>query len=223
MLNKLKPTIAIIDSGIGGVSVLRQLISTYHSGNYIYYADNLYMPYGKQKECFLRERLDQIINMLNSKYCVDLIIIACNTASSVLQNNSYKNVITMTFNKDDIYLATPLTKKCLKHCNVIADSTLAKQIENNILNDKQIDNIVKKHVEKYKLNTLKSFTLACTHYELVADLFKKYCPQTNVSINSDKLIDKIKFNSDCSELTIYIMLSKPNESYKNTLLKLIGR
>ena len=38
--------IAIIDSGIGGVSVLKQLTNKHGGGNFIYFADNLYMPYG---------------------------------------------------------------------------------------------------------------------------------------------------------------------------------
>jgi len=67
MLNKLKPTIGIIDSGIGGISVLNQLISRFNAGNYIYFADNLNMPYGNMTKIQLKERLLEIIEVLKNQ------------------------------------------------------------------------------------------------------------------------------------------------------------
>ena len=64
MLNKLKPTIAIIDSGIGGISVLKALLNKYHCGNYIYYADNLYMPYGKHTKSFVKKAENALNKLL---------------------------------------------------------------------------------------------------------------------------------------------------------------
>ena len=86
MLKGKNPTIAIVDSGIGGVSVLKQLIAKYNGGNFIYFADNLYMPYGNKNKIWLKNRIEEIIGILQDRYNVDYIIIACNTASSVLVN-----------------------------------------------------------------------------------------------------------------------------------------
>ena len=70
MLNCQNPTIAIVDSGIGGVSILRQLIAKHNAGNFIYYADNLNMPYGNKKQKWIKHRMDTIIKELQTKYCV---------------------------------------------------------------------------------------------------------------------------------------------------------
>lgn len=220
MLNKLKPTIGIIDSGIGGVSILNQLISRFHAGNYIYFADNLYMPYGNKSKTALKERLLDIIKVLNN-HNVDFIIIACNTASSVLNNIGIPNVLLMKFNKDDIYLATPLTKKSLPNCNVIADCSLAKQVEDYIFNEKALNKVVNEHVKKYKLNKLKNYTLACTHYELIENLFKKYCPNSKIFCNSRQIVNEINLDFQQTDTTVHIILSKPDFSYYQKLKTLI--
>ena len=70
MLNKLKTTIAVVDSGIGGTSVLSELIEKYPHYNYIYFADNLNMPYGKKSKRFLLKRAKEIIDVLKNSYKV---------------------------------------------------------------------------------------------------------------------------------------------------------
>ncbi len=223
MLTKQKPSLAIIDSGIGGIAVLNKLIQKYHAGNYIYYADNLYMPYGKLDKKFLLQHILNIINELKQQYLVDKIIIACNTASSVLYNLHTPDIYIMNFDKDKTYFATALTKKCLKNYNVIADSTLAKQIEDNIFDKKLLEKIIKIHINKAKLDKLDSFVLACTHYELVEDIFKKLLKNTKILSNSSSLIDKIDYSPQEKDLFVHFMLSKPSLSYYNKLNRLIGR
>lgn len=220
MLNKLNTTIAIVDSGIGGVAILNKLISKYKTGNYIYFADNLFMPYGSKSKTALKQRINEILEILKT-YEVDKVIIACNTASSVVEQN-LENVHTLKFDKDTTYFATNLTKKNLPNKNVIADVNLAKLIEQNIFNKPNLEKIVLKHVQKYKLNKLKNLTLACTHYELVADIFKKYCPHTKIACNSESVNDII-IPINNKDLTIHIITSKPNFDYYKTLQKLILR
>lgn len=215
-------TIAIIDSGIGGVSVLRQLIDKFNSGNYIYFADNLYMPYGNKNKKWLNIRLKEIINILKKKYNIKLIIIACNTASASLDED-ISGVIKMKFDSTKLYFATKLTKKNLPNIEIVADSTLAKQIETNIFNPKAINKIIKHHVKAHKLNNLKEFVLGCTHYELVKDCFEKHCPNSKVIRNSEKVIDEIVLDSVCDELNVVVMLSQKNKELENKIYKLIRR
>ncbi len=221
MLNKLKPTIAIIDSGIGGISILREIINKYHSGNYIYFADNLYMPYGNKSKAFIKKRIEHMISILFDKYKVDFIIIACNTASSLIDETKYKNVITMKFNPNLTYLSTKLTKKMLNRNNVIADVTLAKRIENNIFDKNKLERIVRHHIDKYKLNQLDCFVLGCTHYELVYEMFKKFCPNTIVIKNSNYLLKNFNYFPNTEDLTIVIIQSKNSLSYSEKINRLI--
>ena len=221
MLNSKNPTIAIVDSGIGGTSILRQLIDKYNAGNYIYFADNLFMPYGDKTREWIRERMDYIINLLQSRYLVDFVIIACNTASCNMNCNVYKNVKTMQFDANKTYLATPLTKKSLPNINVIADESLASEIEYNVHNIKQIDDIIKQHIGLHGLNKLKTFVLGCTHYELFKTTFEKYCPKTEIISNSSFLIDKLNFNMQNDELNIIVINSKQSDRLRSTILDLV--
>ncbi len=223
MLKKLKPTIAILDSGIGGISILQSLIDKYKSGNYIYFADNLFMPYGNKRKKFLKKRVEAIIQKLIEKYNADMVIVACNTASSLIDENKYKNVLTMRFNPNIHCFATKLTKKMLDRDNVIADATLATQIEKNIFDKNKLDRLIKSHINKYKLNELDRFVLGCTHYELVIDIFKKYCPNTEIIKNSNYILKYINYFPNTTDLTILFLQSKNSESYLNKLNKLIRR
>ena len=222
MLNKLKRSIAIIDSGIGGISILKQLIERYHCGNYVYFADNLYMPYGRLKKKFLQKRLNSIINILKEKYKVDKIIIACNTASAVLKEFPTRDIITMNFIDNYTYIATPLTKKTLPNLNIISNGTLAKKIEANIFNPK-LEKITLKFIKRYKLDNLNSFVLGCTHYELVEEIFRKYCPNSKIYLNSQFAIKDLDYEPDDENLSILFLQSRQSKNYIDKLNKLIGR
>lgn len=216
MLNKLKPTIAVIDSGVGGISVLNALIKKFGAGNYIYFADNLYMPYGNKRKEFVKKRVNYIINLLKNNYLVDYIFVACNTASSVIDTND-KTIIKMQFNPNNLYFATNLTKQSLPGYNIIADSSLAKQIENNINNSQAIEKIVKRHIKKYKLASIESFVLGCTHFELVSELFKKYCPNSKIINNSNLVVNNFNINFNTNETTILFLQTKNSKSYLEKL------
>jgi uncharacterized cofD-like protein len=86
-------TIAVFDSGIGGISILKQLIQKFGCGNYIYYADNLYMPYGSKSKNFIKHRVDTIIDKLNNEYNADLIIMGPGSLyTSVISNFLVKDI-----------------------------------------------------------------------------------------------------------------------------------
>jgi len=204
--------VAIIDSGLGGVSVLRQLISKFGYGNYLYFADNLYMPYGNRSNSFIKKRIDKIINLLKTKFKANTIIIACNTASSCVNKNEYENVFIMEFDNTKTYLATNLTKNNLSNYKVFASDVLAKQIEMNIYNTNKLEKCVKNCIKEHHLNNHKEIVLGCTHYELVANYFKKLAPNTKFVCNSEFLVEKIKI-SPTNELNVVLHMSKYSEKF----------
>ena len=225
MLNKLKTTIAVVDSGIGGTSVLSELIEKYPHYNYLYFADNLNMPYGKKSKRFLLKRAKEIIGVLKNSYKVDAIIIACNTLSSVISICDYENVYVMPFSLDKTYLATPLTKSVLTNHKIIPDVNLATKIEQHIFNKPALNRIIKSHIKRFKLDNLNELVLGCTHYELCYEIFKKNCPNTKISKNSDFLINNLKldFNLLEEKPSVKIILSKPSKSYSEKIRRLIRR
>lgn len=73
--------IGIMDSGVGGLSVWKELIRICPSANYVYVADSGYCPYGERSVQYIKDRCDAIFNFLISKG-VNAIVIACNTATA---------------------------------------------------------------------------------------------------------------------------------------------
>ncbi len=77
----MKP-IGVFDSGVGGLTVAKELISQLPGEDLIYFGDTARVPYGiKSKETIIRFSIENILLLL--KYDVKLICVACNTVSSV--------------------------------------------------------------------------------------------------------------------------------------------
>ena len=77
--------IGIFDSGIGGVTVLREIINLLPNEKFIYFSDSKNNPYGDKEDYEIKTRCDEITKFLLEKSC-KLIVIACNTASARAAN-----------------------------------------------------------------------------------------------------------------------------------------
>ena len=74
--------IGIFDSGVGGLSLLNAVQKAYPSEDCIYISDNKYAPYGEKKIDFILERCQKHAEFFIEQG-VRLIIIACNTATTI--------------------------------------------------------------------------------------------------------------------------------------------
>ncbi|XKM13787.1 glutamate racemase [Orbaceae bacterium ac157xtp] len=81
-MNK-QPNILVFDSGIGGISVYQEVQAKIPQAHYIYLFDNAAFPYGDKSNEFLINRVVKVINQAVSLFDVDLIVVACNTASTI--------------------------------------------------------------------------------------------------------------------------------------------
>lgn len=112
--------IGIFDSGIGGVTVLKEIIKVLPEENYIYYSDSKNNPYGDKDDEEIINRCDEITNFLLEKNC-KAIVIACNTASAksakylrekyphiptIAIEPAYKMVHDFAYDKTTLVLAT---------------------------------------------------------------------------------------------------------------------
>src|SRR5919109_153894 len=77
------PQILVFDSGVGGLSVLDCIAAALPQLDLIYAADNAYFPFGTKEEAALVARVQQVLSALARRFAPDLIVIACNTASTV--------------------------------------------------------------------------------------------------------------------------------------------
>lgn len=74
--------IGVFDSGIGGVTILKELEKDYPNLDYYYYSDSSHNPYGEKTEEEIKIITKNIVEFLIQKGC-KIIIIACNTASTI--------------------------------------------------------------------------------------------------------------------------------------------
>lgn len=75
--------IVIFDSGLGGISVYHEVKKLLPRHKYIYAFDNGGFPYGEKSESFIIERVQQIISAILGQCSIKLLILACNSASTI--------------------------------------------------------------------------------------------------------------------------------------------
>jgi glutamate racemase len=78
------PTILVFDSGLGGLTVFREITKTHPGAHFVYAADDAFFPYGRHGEAELRERVVAVMAELIGTHQPDIVVIACNTASTIV-------------------------------------------------------------------------------------------------------------------------------------------
>ena len=112
--------IGIFDSGIGGVTVLREILKALPNEDYIYYSDSKNNPYGDKSDKQINELCENIVNLFIKRKC-KAIVIACNTASAksvqylrekytnmpfIAIEPAYKMVYDYAYNESTLVMAT---------------------------------------------------------------------------------------------------------------------
>jgi glutamate racemase len=78
------PSILVFDSGLGGLTVFREVLRARPDANYVYAADDAFFPYGAHGEAALVARVVPLMRELIDAHTPDLVVIACNTASTLV-------------------------------------------------------------------------------------------------------------------------------------------
>ncbi len=189
-MNK-KGKIGVFDSGIGGVTVLREMIKVLPEENYSYYSDSKNNPYGDKTTEEVQILCNKIVQNFIKKDC-KAIVIACNTASSkaveflrrkypemifVAIEPAYKMIHDYAYDKETLVMATKgtiqserfnvLLKKYDNHKTFLLPCVgLADKIEKG--NRKEIKECLQELLKDYK-GRVENVVLGCTHYPLVQE------------------------------------------------------
>jgi len=81
------PTILVFDSGLGGLTVLREIVGSRPDAHYVYVADDAFFPYGHHSEEQIIARVVPLVGELIAAHSPDLVVIACNTASTLVMSH----------------------------------------------------------------------------------------------------------------------------------------
>ena len=186
--------IGIIDSGIGGVTIFREILKSIPKGHFIYYSDSINNPYGDKSKKEILDILDNVVTKLIDMGCT-IIVIACNTASSIgvsylrekyrkilfiATEPAYKMVHDYNPQGKTLVMATRGTiesEKFLelyhkydnKNTILLPCKRLAELIEEG--NDVKIDQYLDENISKY--NGVDNVVLGCTHYPLIRNNIRK--------------------------------------------------
>jgi glutamate racemase len=194
--------IGIFDSGIGGLTVASAIRNILPDENLVYFGDTAHLPYGDKSPDAIRSYAVRISDFLLSKGC-KMIVIACNTASSVAFEKVKEHAGNRALVVDVIY---PVVEHVAKHRSShhvgiigtrgtirsnayperllarkpslkvvsLATPLLAPMIEEGFFNNKISRTVIHSYLARPKLKGIDTLILACTHYPLIRKEIEEY-------------------------------------------------
>ncbi|MBS6600495.1 MAG: glutamate racemase [Clostridium sp.] len=192
MDNKSMP-IGFFDSGVGGLSVLKEAIKLMPNENYIYFGDSKNAPYGVKNVDDVKELTYNAFNLLREKGA-KAVVVACNTATSAAVadlRKDYKDIPivgiepalkpAVELNRDGaiVIMATPMTLREKKFGNLMNKYNGGKEIipmpcaglvefiESGDLDGDDLKDYLKDKFSEFKGQKIGSVVLGCTHYPFV--------------------------------------------------------
>lgn len=209
----MKQKIGVFDSGMGGITILAKLREILPHEDYIYYSDSKNNPYGEKSDEELLNLTSRIIDELSYDGCA-LVIIACNTASTVVSSlrNKYTIPIVATepalkeaFDKGEGNILVMATKHTLESSKfetllksfnqdtrkVYLDKAvgLAPLIEQE--QEKEIDIYLQENLSPYLDKNIKSVVLGCTHYPIIKDKIQNFFKEATIFDSSNGVAKRV--------------------------------
>ena len=191
--------VGVVDSGVGGLTILSQLQRDFPLCNFVYIADSAYCPYGIKQPSEILDRVNTLIHFLQD--CgVQAVVLACNTASVYAdifrQQFSFPiydvitptcdRVIEITESKRVALLATNATVASLAYQRKLNDSDITVVsfpcsefvpfVEADQIDTVECTSAVNKSLFSLPRCNVDAVILGCTHFPL---LRKKIAPYTN--------------------------------------------
>lgn len=208
------PEILIFDSGVGGLSVALDIHRRIPSAGLTYLADNACFPYGELSESQVTSRCVQLVGEVLARQPVDLIVIACNTASTTVLPKlrsvvsvpvvgvvpAIKPAAMVSESRRIGLLATPATVKrvYLDHlvaefaadCTLkrVGDPELVRWIEAWVAGEALPEHHLNLALEPLRVAQVDTVILGCTHYPLIADTLKALLPEVRFWVDSGDAI-----------------------------------
>jgi glutamate racemase len=200
------PTILIFDSGVGGLTVYREVAAARPDATYVYVADDAGFPYGNQPETVLIARIVDVIGKAIAQHAPDLVVVACNTASTLALSQlrarfsvpfvgtvpAIKPACAQSKTKRVAVLGTQATvsreytraliREFAAGCDValVGSSHLATFAEAKLAGSAVPDAAIKAEIAGCFVDAdgrrTDTVVLACTHYPLLTDRFRAVAP-----------------------------------------------
>ena len=208
-----KRAIGVFDSGLGGLTVVKEIKKKYPKAKIIYLGDTARVPYGtRSKETVVRFALEDA-GFLEKKG-VGLIIIACNTASALAYEEVKRMSRVLVY--EVISAARLAAEEATKNGKIGVIGTrgtigsgayghmgqacplLVPFVEEGELSGKALELVVKKYLQPLKKAGVDTLILGCTHYPIIAGVVGKIIGSKVKLINpGEELAKKLDFGRTC--------------------------
>ncbi|MCD7839289.1 MAG: glutamate racemase [Erysipelotrichaceae bacterium] len=199
-MDKRQLPVGFMDSGVGGISVLKSTIELLPYEDFLYYGDSLHAPYGTKSVDEIKQLTFNAVEYLLSKG-IKALVVACNTATSAAINDlrsqyphmpivgiepAIKPAVMTNQGGRIIVMATPMTIKQDKFQQLLekyendADIVplgcdhLMEFVEEGILSGEQLKAYFDEHLKPYITDNTETIVLGCTHYPFLYPYLKKY-------------------------------------------------
>lgn len=191
--------IGVFDSGVGGVSVLREMVNVLPRERFIYYGDNLNAPYGVLEEDKIRALAMDVARRLMRRD-IKALVIACNTATSAAAETMRAQLpipvvgiepalkpAALNHDKGAILvLATPATLRQQKFHNLMEHygrdavmvpcDGLMEFVERGELDGPGLDAYLDERLGQWRGRAVEAVVLGCTHYVFLKDALRRALP-----------------------------------------------
>jgi glutamate racemase len=207
--------IGVFDSGVGGLSILKELHKLLPNENYIFFADQAYIPYGEKTPRQLKNRVIKIAKFLTGQN-IKALVMACNTATcytlGTLRDNfsipiigtvpAIKPAVKNSKTKVVAVLATPATSRSrylkdliARHAQdakviIISCKYLENKVELGELDSMKTADLLSKYLGLLKKSGADQIVLGCTHYPFLKKHIQKLAGSRVRLIDSGQAIAK---------------------------------
>lgn len=198
-MEQMQQPIGVFDSGLGGISVLRELVAFLPNENYLYLGDSKHAPYGTKSLQEVQELTCNNIEYLIGKGA-KAIVVACNTATSaaiqILREHhkdmpiigiepALKPAVLQKEHPNVLVMATPMTlreekfhalmKRYENQAEIISLPCpgLVEFVERGELEGEALEAYFKELFAPFAEKKIDSAVLGCTHYPLVKNVIQK--------------------------------------------------
>lgn len=208
--------IGVFDSGVGGLTVFRQLRKMLPTENIIYFGDSKRNPYGPRSEDEILQYVEEILSFMKDNK-VKVAVSACNTITVLLEKlqqtypfeivgmgRGVLMALSMTKNKRIGVLATETTIRSGKHVAEvmtrnpeikvfpIACPKFASLVEAEHLDDQAVADAALDYISPLKDAKVDAVILACTHYPMLAPIIRKIIGQAYLVDPAEETAIKVK-------------------------------
>ena len=206
--------IGVFDSGVGGLSVLKKLVSALPYENYVYFGDTARVPYGEKSKQELIDFAKEILDWYQG-LGVKAVLMACNTSSAVtldvlkdyydfpvlgLINPTAKHIASLDAKKVGI-IATSATVNSKAYSNAIKNKNkdidvlqvacpgLVEIVESGKVHSSESRKIIASYLEPLVENNVEKIVLGCTHYPFLKDVIESILGKQNMLVDpADALV-----------------------------------